>query len=251
MGARTSYAPGTPCWVDLGSPDTSASAHYYGRLFGWTADFALGEDSGGYGMFVLGGDRVAGVGPLQSPEQPPFWSVYFSVEDLGATVSRVQGAGGQLIAGPMDVGASGRLAVFADPNGSFTSAWEPGTNPGCGRVNDPGCFVWNELASPDMDATAAFYAEAFGLGVQQHGTSAIFTVDGEVVCGAHAGSEGEPDQWSIWFAVEDCAASTDLAAELGGSVIMPPERMSFGIGSMVADPHGAVFGISSIDDPKD
>ena len=30
MSERTSYAPGTPCWVDLGTPDLDASAEFYG-----------------------------------------------------------------------------------------------------------------------------------------------------------------------------------------------------------------------------
>ena len=35
MSERTSYAPGTPCWVELGSPDLDASIEFYGALFGW------------------------------------------------------------------------------------------------------------------------------------------------------------------------------------------------------------------------
>ena len=39
MSERTSYAPGTPSWVDMGSPDPAAAAAFYGALFGWTVDF--------------------------------------------------------------------------------------------------------------------------------------------------------------------------------------------------------------------
>ncbi len=35
MSERTSYEPGTPCWVDLGSPDLDASVEFYAALFGW------------------------------------------------------------------------------------------------------------------------------------------------------------------------------------------------------------------------
>jgi len=37
--------------------------------------------------------------------------------------------------------------------------------------------------------------------------------------------------------------------ELGGSVVNPPSDMSFGRGGVVADPHGAVFGIASLNEP--
>jgi predicted enzyme related to lactoylglutathione lyase len=35
MSERTSYAPGTPCWVDLGTPDLDAAEKFYGPLLGW------------------------------------------------------------------------------------------------------------------------------------------------------------------------------------------------------------------------
>src|SRR3954447_8446803 len=37
MPEVSEYAPGTPSWVDLASPDPDASARFYGGLFGWDA----------------------------------------------------------------------------------------------------------------------------------------------------------------------------------------------------------------------
>ena len=49
MSERTSYEPGTPCWVDLGSPDLDASVEFYGGLFGWEVPEAENaEQTGGY-----------------------------------------------------------------------------------------------------------------------------------------------------------------------------------------------------------
>ncbi len=31
------YAPGTPSWVELSSPDADAAAQFYGELMGWSA----------------------------------------------------------------------------------------------------------------------------------------------------------------------------------------------------------------------
>jgi predicted enzyme related to lactoylglutathione lyase len=50
----------------------------------------------------------------------------------------------------------------------------------------------------------------------------------------------------VWFAVTDCDASAAKVTELGGSVLMPPSDMDFGRGAVVADPHGAVFGIGAM-----
>ena len=35
MPEFASYRPGQPSWVDLSSPDTTASGRFYGGLFGW------------------------------------------------------------------------------------------------------------------------------------------------------------------------------------------------------------------------
>jgi predicted enzyme related to lactoylglutathione lyase len=35
MPDRDSYAPGTPSWVDIGSPDLDKTHAFYTGLFGW------------------------------------------------------------------------------------------------------------------------------------------------------------------------------------------------------------------------
>ena len=66
MPEFSEYPPGTPSWVDLGSPDVDASARFYGGLFGWeAAEAGPPEETGGYRMFTLRGKQVAGLGPLQ------------------------------------------------------------------------------------------------------------------------------------------------------------------------------------------
>ena len=60
MPERTSYEPGTPSWVDLGTSDLDASRAFYGELFGWTADEpGPVEETGGYTMFRKDGKLVA------------------------------------------------------------------------------------------------------------------------------------------------------------------------------------------------
>ena len=67
-------------------------------------------------------------------------------------------------------------------------------------------------------------------------------------CAARTAGEGEFPAWSVWFAVEDCDASTAKAVELGATVMMPPNDMDFGRGAVVADPQGAVFGMAVVTD---
>jgi uncharacterized protein len=251
MAERTSYAPGTPCWVDLGTPDTASAGRFYAGLFGWELAMDPRPEAGGYGMFTLRGANVAGLGPQAQPEVPPFWTVYVSVADASATAERVSAAGGKILAGPMDVFDAGRMAVAQDSTGSFISFWQPGAHIGAQLVNEPGTFTWNELATTGLAQARDFYTAVFGWRADSGPGSdqaAIFTVGGQPVCGAHAAGPGEPAAWSVWFAVADCDSSAARVSELGGSVVLPPTDMDFGRGAVVADPHGAVFGIGMVTD---
>ena len=59
MSERTSYAPGTPCWIDLATPDQDAAAEFYGGLFGWGVEAdENAEQTGGYRVATLKGQAA-------------------------------------------------------------------------------------------------------------------------------------------------------------------------------------------------
>jgi hypothetical protein len=249
MSERTSYLPGTPSWVDLGSPDTAAAAGFYGQIFGWHIAMDERPEAGGYGLFDLGGKLVAGLGPQMNSDMPPFWALYISVLDADEAVALATANGATVVAGPMDVLEAGRMAVLQDPVGSFFSVWQAGQHAGAQLVNETGTFTWNELATTDLAAARSFYTTVFGWDIDpaaSSDTGTIFTLAGETLCGAHVAENGEFPAWSIWFSVDDCDATAAQVADLGGSVIMPPNDMPFGRGAVVSDPHGAVFGIGAM-----
>src|SRR5262245_20080918 len=103
MPERTSYAPGTPSWVNIASPDPPAAAEFYGGLFDWTADMDPRPEAGGYGMFLLRGRPVAGLGPQQNADMPPYWNVYVTVANAEEAAAAATAAGGTVVVGPMDV----------------------------------------------------------------------------------------------------------------------------------------------------
>src|SRR3954467_3997080 len=110
MGKRTSYTPGTICWVDLVADDLTAAKAFYSSLFGWSYE---GPDD--YAVAQLDGGAVAAIVPKPDPSMPPHWNTYVSVEDADATARRAQELGATIVVGAGDVGESGRLAVFQDP----------------------------------------------------------------------------------------------------------------------------------------
>lgn len=247
MAERTSYAPGTPSWADVGVPDTAAAAAFYGALFGWTFEPSPDPEAGGYGMFTLRGKNVAGLGPQQNAGMPPFWTVYVTVADAYATTAIAEANGGTVIVPPMDVFDAGRMAVMQDSLGTFISIWQPKNHVGAELVNEPNTFVWNELATPDIARSRAFYRAVFGW---QHmegpDERSLFTLEGDMMCGAHTASDGEFPAWAVWFSVADCDRAAAKVIELGGTVVVPPTDMAFGRTAVVADPWGAVFGIGKM-----
>ena len=85
------YAPGTPSWIELGSPDTDAAAKFYGALMGWSATEPGPAETGGYRMFQQAGNNVGGLMEHMQEGQPTAWATYISVADAEETAA-VRGA---------------------------------------------------------------------------------------------------------------------------------------------------------------
>jgi uncharacterized protein len=252
MPEFSDYAPGTPSWVDLGSPDVEASARFYGELLGWEAvEAGPPEATGGYQMFLMGGKQVAGLGPLQQEGQPPAWTTYLATAGAEDTAHKATAAGGRVFVGPFEVLDSGRMAIIADPTGAVFGVWEAGSHHGAQLANEPGSLCWNELATRDMEAARRFYGEVFGWeGVTRDYAGSPYTewqLDGRTVAGGREmGPEFPPDvppYWGVCFAVSDCDDAVARAQSLGASVSMAPTTIPAGRFAVLVDPQGAAFSI--------
>jgi predicted enzyme related to lactoylglutathione lyase len=257
MSEITSYDPGTPSWVDLGTPDIEAAVAFYGGLFGWDVpESENAEQTGGYRQAMLRGKPVAGMMPLMQEGQPPAWSSYVSVEDADATVAKVKAAGGTVFAEPMDVMELGRMAIFADPTGAVLGIWQPGTFLGAGLVNEPGAISWNELNTRDPEAAKAFYGAVFGWDFEDNDMGEMGTYtslklgDGPVGGMLDMTGRGVPDEvpahWQVYFAVEDTDAAVDQVKQGGGSVMVDPIDIPAGRFAIFTDPHGASFAVIAL-----
>lgn len=254
MSERTSYEPGTPCWIDLGTPDQDEAGEFYGGLFGWElqAD-ENAEQTGGYRVAVLRDKAIGGVMKLMQEGQPPAWSTYVSVEDADAAVAKAREAGGAVVVEPMDVLDYGRMAFLADPTGAVFGVWQPGRNIGAGLVNEPGALSWNELNTRDPEAAKAFYGAVFGWDFEdddmgEMGTYTSLKLGGNLVGGmlnmAERGvPEAVPAHWLVYFAVEDTDATVDRAKEIGGGVMVGPMDTPAGRLAILTDRHGASFAV--------
>lgn len=124
-GVYLDRGPGTVGWVELLTRDPQGAEPFYAEVFGWKAETSL-HGGVAYTMFTLDDDQVAGMMMMPDTvpaEVPAYWSVYFAVDDVEATVARTTELGGSVIAPPMEI-ASGRFAVLEDPQGAVFSLLE-------------------------------------------------------------------------------------------------------------------------------
>lgn len=258
MSERTSHAPGTPCWVELGSPDLDASIEFYGALFGWEVpESENAEQTGGYRLAMKGGRPAAGMMPLMQEGQPPAWTSYVSVADAGVAADKVREAGGSIVAEPMEVLDLGTMAIFADPAGAVSGVWQPGTFHGAGVVNEPGALSWNELNTRDLTGAKSFYGAVFGWtfeNVEFEGGGGSYTtvnlggnpVGGILNMTERGVPEEVPPHWQVYFAVEDTDATIDQAKQRGAGVMVEPVDIPAGRFSILVDPHGASFAVIAL-----
>jgi predicted enzyme related to lactoylglutathione lyase len=244
------WPQGTPSWVDLSSPDPAASNAFYSALFGWEIQDS-GPEMGNYGMCLLGGRPVAGIGPQMGGEAPPAWLTYLAVDDVEKTAEAIAPNGGTVVAPPMDVGPAGRMAVAQDPAGAFFGIWQAGETIGFERFNEPGSVVWNEAMSRDVERTRPFYAAVFGYEYEPvEGMPYWMLKDatdhrtvgglGAIDPGAPAGT---PAHWMTYFLVDDTHASAANAQAAGATLAQAPVDTPFGRMAVVVDPLGAMFSI--------
>ncbi|NUK06119.1 VOC family protein [Streptomyces lunaelactis] len=255
----TDFAPGSPCWLDLGAPDVPAAAAFYGAVLGWDYEsMGEGEEMEG-GMFRKDGKIVAGLGKLTEEGARSAWMIYYNVTDADATSQAVESAGGTVRVPPMDLDKWGRMAQYSDPLGGQFAVWQPGTNKGVDLVDEPGSLSWTELYTSDASAAKEFYGGVFGWQFSDMelpgggGTYSLITpAEKQPEERMHGGlmelpkenlalANGRP-YWHPVFNVTDCDAAVAKVTENGGSVQMGPEDAE-GVGRLAVclDPSNADF----------
>jgi len=252
MTERNEYAPGEFCWVDLMSHDMKAAQQWYGKVFGW--DARLEDTQGGppYAQFILGGKAVAGLGEasdeMKQQGVPPVWNNYVNVTDCAATEANAKELGATVVVPTMDVMDAGKLCFLQDPSGATFALWQKGNHFGAGRVNEPGAFAWNELATRDVEGSKDFYSKLFGweLETMDMGDTSYTMIKnaGNMNGGMiemNEKWEGLPPHWMTYFWVDDVDATAKKIEETGGKVHVPPTDIPVGRFSVVADPQGAAF----------
>lgn len=254
---NTPWPAGTPCWVDLATPDIAAATAFYGPLLGW--EFVdTGAEMGNYHMCLRDGAPVAGMAtPPADTGTPPGWTTYLASDDADASAEAITRAGGTLAFPAMTVADQGRMLVAVDPVGAMFGVWQHGEHIGMRRANEPGSVGWNQCMSADPDTARAFYRDVFGYTyTAMEGGMNYSTIDGagpgNTIGGIGELPPGSPPgapAWQAYFVVEDADAAAATIRAGGGTVRSGPDASPFGRMIDAIDPHGAAFSLAEVTSP--
>jgi predicted enzyme related to lactoylglutathione lyase len=252
-GARGPNEPGKFVWHTLTSENLEASKKFYAALLGWqySDTTVLGRS---YTVARLGKQPVAGMrGPdAELGKTVSHWLPYMSTADVDSTVTKAKATGAKVLAGPVDVGALGRAAVLADPQGApfglvKLSAGDPADPP----QPPENAFFWNEYLTHDLDATLAFYNGLFPYEVtatkSEENAAYVVLKNARARAGVFRLPDSQnqvPPNWLPYVRVTDPAALAARVAGLGGRVLLEPNpKHRKGSLAIVADPSGAVVAL--------
>lgn len=258
--SRTS-AHGSFIWYELITPDPKGAKAFYDAVVSWDIEpEPAGEmdyrmirrgDGGNAGGVMRLTDEMRGHGAK------PTWLGYLAVDDVEASVSSIEQAGGKAVMPAFDIPGIGRIAQVADPQGAPIYVMKPTPPEGDeNKVSDvfsphqPGRVSWNELATRDLEAAKRFYPAQFGwtlgdvMPMGDMGDYQFINRNG-VMLGAMmtAAAENQP-RWRYYFRVADVDAAKQAVEAGGGTVIHGPQEVPGGDRILIGtDPQGAEFAV--------
>ncbi len=156
----------------------------------------------------------------------------------------------------MDIKDKGRMATLTDPSGAFLGLWQPNGHNGFEVVNEAGAPVFQSLTTRDYGKALDFYRQVFGWQTETVSDTDEFrystaSFDGKALLGVMDGTihlpEGVPSHWDFFLGADDVDKTVQLIVENGGSVVRAAEDTPYGRLAAVADPTGAGFNLSSLD----
>jgi uncharacterized protein len=243
-------------WYTLMTGDAACSLAFYRGLFGWTTREVNAGTAGALtllrsGELDLGAVITAGPGQAAASH----WLSHIGVDDVDATVAAVERLGGRVLAPSAEVAGVGRFAIAADPAGG---AFCPSSGRGGVHADAaiPGHFCWNELLTTDPQTAAAFYQAVFGWAALERtlGDGARYWIfrrpDGDVAGMMQTtGTVGGASIWLPYVEVVSAEETAALAAELGGTIVIPPGDVpGRGRYAVVRDPGGALTAVYTLTD---
>jgi len=115
------YTQGDLGWSELTTTDAAGALSFYSALVGWESK---GEPMPGYHVFGNGTEMLGGISDAHGGDgemKTPQWMPYITVDDLDATLAKVEGLSGSVIMPAMALpNDGGHIAIIKDPQGVAT-----------------------------------------------------------------------------------------------------------------------------------
>jgi len=239
-------------WYDLFTNDLQSTSRFYEKLFGWSfSDTASKEKL--VKTIARDGVPIANViyiAPQNSKVNESRWLSYLSVEDVDHALMVSKKNNGTVYVQPKDLPNRGRVAIVKDPEGALFAivTTSDGDPPDQGFIQNH--WMGSELWSTNPDAALTFYRLLVGYEQQLVDVGAGLKYRFLVKNGQTRGGivkipwDDVKPNWLPYIAVEDVMAIVAKAEELGGKVLVEPDKaIREGLLAIIADPSGAVFAV--------
>ncbi len=258
---------GRPCWYELATTRgrLDSAEGFYGSILGWKISDS-GMEGFDYHLASSDGDMVAGLTemPENMADMPPYWTIYFAVDDADRTVAEARANGASIHSEPADIPGTGRFALLADPQGAAFGILEPDMSgmseadvakaergEGAFDQGRPGHGNWHELMSTDPEAGFVFYSRLFGwargeaVDMGEMGKYQLFSRDGVDLGGMMGLGNAPVPNWLPYFGAKGgLSRSVEAIGAAGGRVHHGPSEVPGGAYIAVAqDPQGAWFAL--------
>jgi uncharacterized protein len=248
-------------WYELMTPDPEGSKTFYDAVTGWTIGKAAPEFNGYRMIGRSDGKFAGGVLPLTDEMQQhgarPTWLGYIHVNNVDASVAKIEQAGGNALMPAFDIPNVGRIAMVTDPQGAPFYVMKP-----VPPANDPNAqsdvfspteqqrVGWNELSTSDPVAARRFYGDQFGwtsenfMPMGEQGEYRFFEHHGVTLGAVASATNGQHPHWRFYIRVPSISAAQQTAETKGGKIVMGPMEVPGGDHIVIGiDPQGAEFAL--------
>lgn len=220
-------------WYELMTGDPAAAKRFYDPVAGWTIEPEASNDMD-YRMIDTGDGMVGGTMTLTREMTDhgarPTWMGYIGVDDVDATIARIEAKGGKVQMPASDIPDVGRIAMVTDPQGipfyimrgnsdEVSISFDPGHN---------GHAAWNELQTSDLEAAKAFYTDLFGwtlgevMPMGDMGDYQFVEHGGRMIGAMMKAPPGARPAWGFAFHSADIDRAVEQIRERGGTIDQGP-----------------------------
>jgi len=115
-------------WHELNTWEPDKARHFYNETLGWDFQPTTLPDGTSYWVAHKEGRAVGGIFQLTEPEFegiPSHWMTYLAVDDILASQTRAEHAGGEILRPAFRLPGVGRLSVVSDTAGAIIGLIQP------------------------------------------------------------------------------------------------------------------------------